>query len=376
MVGDNCARRLPQLDALCADQVVAPGVAPAAVVAVAARTGDRWRIATGASGSLRRGRSAPVTPETPFDLASITKPFFATAAVRAGAAGRLSLDEPLATWLAEARGSPSAIVPLALLLSHRAGLHAHRPFFAPLQARRGLIRSRLLADACAGRRPGCRGAIPPDGFPPLYSDLGYLLAGAATARALGAEVDELVAAEVAEPLSLDVGSARQWLQRDAPRFFRVAPTEIVPWRGGELCGVVHDENAWALAGHAAAGHAGLFGTAEAVCRFGIALLDALAGRSERWLGAAEVRWLTRERPGGSLRAGFDGKSDAGSSAGRLASSQSFGHLGFTGTSLWCDPVAERVKVVLSNRVHPTREHIAIRAARPRLHDALAQITLG
>ena len=78
----------------------------------------------------------------------------------------------------------------------------------------------------------------------------------------------------------------------------------------------------------------------------------------------------RPAAGGTLRAGFDGKSAEGSSAGALAGPRTFGHLGFTGTSLWIDPDARAVVALLTNRVHPTRDHVAIRAARPRAHDAL------
>src|SRR5262249_45438489 len=104
--------------------------------------------------------------------------------------------------------------------------------------------------------------------------------------------------------------------------------------------------------------------------FGMSLLDALAGRSTAWLVPHELAPLIIERPGGSLRAGFDGKSGATSAAGSRASLATFGHLGFTGTSLWCDPEGERVSVVLSNRVCPTRENVKIRALRPVVHDAL------
>jgi CubicO group peptidase (beta-lactamase class C family) len=134
-------------------------------------------------------------------------------------------------------------------------------------------------------------------------------------------------------------------------------------------GAVHDENAWALAGHGLAGQAGLFGTAEAVARLGCAVVDAAAGRSS-WLDARAIEPLVASRPGGSLRAGFDGKSGPASAAGRLASPETYGHLGFTGTSLWCDPVSERVTVLLSNRVCPSRDNVKIRALRPRVHDAL------
>ena len=92
-----------------------------------------------------------------------------------------------------------------------------------------------------------------------------------------------------------------------------APTETVDWRGGPVHGAVHDENAWALTGEGGSGHAGMFGTALAVLRFGEAILDGLSGRGP--LGAHDLAWLVSERPGGTLRAGFDGKSPHGSSAG-------------------------------------------------------------
>jgi CubicO group peptidase (beta-lactamase class C family) len=148
------------------------------------------------------------------------------------------------------------------------------------------------------------------------------------------------------------------------------PTETVAFRGGEVRGIVHDENAWALSGHGLSGHAGLFGTAAGVARFGAALLDALHGRFSGWLDAASLAPLLAARPGGTLRAGFDGKSADQSSAGTLAGARSFGHLGFTGTSLWCDPDADRVLVLLSNRVCPTRNNPRIREARPAVNDAL------
>jgi len=122
-----------------------------------------------------------------------------------------------------------------------------------------------------------------------------------------------------------------------------------------------------LTGEGGSGHAGMFGTIEGTLAFGTAVLDAVKGRAP---GSADVAWLVRERPGGTLRAGFDGKSAQGSSAGERFGARSFGHLGFTGTSLWIDPDADVVAVLLTNRVHPTRDNVRIREARPRAHDAL------
>ncbi len=363
--------RASGLDALAQARVVDARVAPAAAVAVAVRGRAGWDIATGAAGQRSVGDPSPVDPDSPFDLASVTKPFVAAAAARAARRGALALRTPLASLLPIATDTPTGRVPLELLLAHRAGLEAHRELYAPLVAGRAVERRRALLEAARARRPEARGEAPEHGFPPLYSDLGYLLAGASLERALGASLADVVDQEVLQPLGLgDVGPARKWLGRDPTFARRVVPSEHVAWRGGELCGVVHDENAWALAGHGLAGHAGLFGTAAAVAGFGAAVLDALADRDRSWLGRDELLPLVRERPGGSLRAGFDGRAPSGSSAGDVCGPRTFGHLGFTGTSLWCDPDADVAVVLLTNRVNPSRTHVAIRAARPGIHDAL------
>jgi CubicO group peptidase (beta-lactamase class C family) len=344
--------------------VVGERAAPAATVAAARRAPHGWELAVGAA-----GKALELGPRPLFDLASVTKPFVAVTAARLAARGVMSLEDPLARLLPEARGTASAEVPLILLLAHRAGLDAHRTLFAPLLRGLPFERRAALDEAARARRTDAPDPIPAAGFAPLYSDLGYVLAGAALESSLQAPLDAIVEREVIAPLGLDVHSARGWLARDPAFSSHVAPTESVAFRGGVVHGAVHDENAWALAGYGLAGQAGLFGTADAVARFGAALLDALAGRSA-WLSRAALEPLLASRPGGSLRAGFDAKSGVLSSAGSRASADTFGHLGFTGTSLWCDPVAERVSVLLSNRVHPSRENVTVRALRPVVHDAL------
>jgi len=348
-----------------AEQVVRTGAAPGAAVAQARRSGDAWLISSGIAGTAERAPGQPI-----FDLASVTKSFVAVTAARLAASSGPALDAALGSLLPELDDTPSAEASLLLLLSHRAGLDAHRSLFAPLVAGRPFSRGRALREAAMARRPDARGAPPAEGFAPLYSDLGYVLAGAALERATGLPLDELIERELVTPLALEVHSARRWLAEDPNFLARVLPTETMAFRGGSIRGAVHDENAWALAGHGLAGQAGLFGAAEAVARFGTALLDALAGRAHGVLTQAALAPLVAERPGGSLRAGFDGKSGPASAAGTLASAATFGHLGFTGTSLWCDPRAERVSVLLSNRVSPSRENLRIRAIRPVVHDAL------
>lgn len=350
-----------------AERVVVAGAAPAASVAAAyfAAEGSTWQLDTGVAGAARE-----LGPEPIFDLASVTKPFVATTAARLAARGVLSLESPLAELLPEASGTASAEVPLLLFLAHRAGLAAHRTLFAPLVEQRAFERGSALIEAARARRPDTLGAPPPGGFAPLYSDLGYVLAGAALEHVTGLDLATLVEREVCAPLSLQVRAAAGWFARDVSFLEHVAPTESVAFRGGRVHGAVHDENAWALSGYGLAGQAGLFGTAESVARFGMTLLDVAAGRVETWLSTEDLAPLLSVRPGGSLRAGFDGKSGPAPAAGTLASAETFGHLGFTGTSLWCDPRRSRVTVLLSNRVCPTRENLKIRALRPSVHDAL------
>ena len=359
-----------RLQEIAATFVVESSVAPGCVLGLASRFGDRWIGGLGCAGVRSVERPEPIDVDTPFDLASVTKPFVATCLARLARARRARLDDPLERWLGEARGTPSGPVPLELFLAHRAGLAAHRDLYAPLTRGQPVDRTGAIEQAARARRSECVGAPPAGGFPPVYSDLSYLLVGQAIAAIGGGPLDRVVGDEVIAPLGLATGSARQWRARDESFGDRVAGTEHVDWRGGEIRGEVHDENAWALAGHGAAGQAGLFGAAEDVVRFGMAVLDASSGRSSDWLSAADVAPLLATRPGGTLRAGFDGRSAEGASSGARFGARTFGHLGFTGTSLWCDPDAEIVAAVLTNRVCPTRSHIAIRSARPVIHDAL------
>ena len=298
------------------------------------------------------------------------------AVARSEGHGRALRRLKLGDILAPARDTPSENATVELLLAHRAGLEANLPLFRPLQEGRAVVLDEALNEAARARRTDAKGDIPRAGFAPVYSDLGYLLAGEAMVRERGAaDVGDVLAELVVEPLGLteELGSARALEALGARVRFteRVVPTEVVPWRGGEIRGRVHDENAFALRGAGACGHAGMFGTVMAVLSFGVAALDAIArGRGPLAIDD-DLEWLVRPRAGGSLRAGFDGKSEGGgSTAGERAGPRTFGHLGFTGTSLWIDPDAEAVVVLLTNRVHPTRDNAAIRAARPRAHDAL------
>lgn len=354
--------------------VVDTGAAPGASGFVAALRDGRWRSALGAAGAYSNEDRRPVEPDTIYDLASLTKPVIAATLARMVRRGAVAWDTPLGDVLAPARGTPSAELPLELFVSHRAGLEAHLRL-GQVSPTAGV--TRWLELCATARRSECAGDPPREGFAPVYSDLGYILIGAALESLGGATLDRLVGREVVEPLALQSAPAAGWIARLGAAAFerRVAPTEVVPERGGQIRGSVHDDNAWDLAGLGMAGHAGLFGLARDVGVFGMAMIDALSGRDEEWLSAAAAELMTRPRPGGSLLAGFDGTSPSGS-AGALFGARSFGHLGFTGTSLWCDPDASVVVVLLTNRVCPTRENILIRSVRPDVHGALFGLSAG
>lgn len=323
---------------------------------VAQRVADHWE--------MRWGTTSTHSTQHFFDLASITKSHFATAVARLVETDRLSWDVPLRDLLPEVSGTHGGEQTVEALLSHRSGLAAHVELFrdswegAPIHIESCLLRAARAKAASGGIHRA-----------PIYSDLGYILVGFGVRRLLNCELDHALQEHLMVPWNLGSGSVRTLRKRSSEFLHWVAPTEIQAARGGQLCGQVHDDNAWALAGTGMCGHAGLFGTLQDVLSFGAKLLDARAGRTteaERRMLAA----LVQRRPGGTLKMGFDGVKGGNSMAGKEASPETFGHLGFTGTSFWCDPDRERVTALLTNRVHPTRDNPSIRVVRPKIHDFL------
>ncbi|HZN04085.1 MAG TPA: serine hydrolase domain-containing protein, partial [Candidatus Polarisedimenticolia bacterium] len=305
------------------------------------------------------------------DLASLTKPL-ATAllAVRLQSAGRLRLEDRVDRHLPEWRPAEDG-PPLTLLdlLTHRSGL----PAWLPLYAR---------AEDVTGRIGFVAGTAP--AHPPLlgvtYSCPNYLLAGFAIERVAGAPLDRLFETLGTGPLGIeDLGYRPHPGLRD-----RIAPTETGNaheralagplaagyngWRRDLIWGEVHDHNAWSLGG--VAGNAGLFGTARAVWSLARVFLrggPGLLGDEERALfGHDFTPGLNQARA-----VGFQLAATPGCSAGPALSPRSFGHTGFTGTSLWIDPDAERIAVLLTNRVHPVHRERDLHPLR-REFNALAR----
>lgn len=332
----------------CLDRAIASRVTPGASLAVSWREGESWQHHREARGRLAWDAPAPVTPSTVYDLASLTKPFTAWAAARLADRGELDLHAPIADTLGFTARTPVGACTLDDLLSHRAGLAAWRPLYAdtnPALAGAPATRAAMLQAVAAEPAGPTERAV--------YSDLGYILAGELLAARFGGLIAALEEAGVLGTLRFGPDPRQA-----------CAPTERCAWRGRVLRGEVHDENAFALGG--VAGHAGLFGSAVALCERGVAALDA------RRDGDPVVAAMLRERAGGTHRLGWDSRSPQGSSAGSRMGPRTFGHLGFTGTSLWCDPDADVVVALLTNRVHPTRDGDGIRALRPAVHDAVRE----
>ncbi|MBL8684548.1 MAG: beta-lactamase family protein [Myxococcales bacterium] len=361
------------------DRAVADGVTPGGQLSVRwrDRSSDRalWRSEDLAFGGLTYDPSSPrARTETLYDLASVSKAVFALAAISWADREKLPLATPAEALWPESRASAAGRATLEALLSHRSELRAWEPLFRHIAARdAGTEAARATLFAKLFEEP-----LEPNGSTARYSDLGYITAGEAVATASGRSLGTLVRERVIEPLAATYGALT--LGYRAVHEYRgvdsseVAPTELCAWRGeGEpalVQGLVHDENCYAFGG--VCGHAGLFGTARDLAILGEASLRAMAGEDvgDGWVSASVLRAMATPREGGTHRLGWDAKSPAGSSAGERASMMTFGHLGFTGTMLWCDPDAELCVALVTNRVHPTRENNGIRALRPAVMDAV------
>jgi CubicO group peptidase (beta-lactamase class C family) len=337
---------------------------PAASVEVGSRDAVLWREAFG---TLTYGLDAPdTTIDTIFDLASLTKVICtATLAMRAVDDGLLALDDRVADWIPEWLRADRAEVTVRDLLGHSSGLTAYLPYFRDLTGRAEF--QAAIADSALEYQPRTRA---------LYSDLGFILLAFILEDARARTTSELTGAT--DPAALLAAQFRRVstyltaepLTFNPPRAWRAntAPTEHDPWRGRTLVGEVHDENAWALGG--AAGHAGLFGTAGAVGGFARAALHTIRGQGVLARPQTMREFIARTNVPGSSRAlGWDTMLPT-SSCGTLMSATAIGHTGFAGTSLWIDWERDLYVVLLTNRVHPTRENVAIRAIRPRFHDAV------
>jgi CubicO group peptidase (beta-lactamase class C family) len=368
------SERLAEIDAIIGSAIVA-GATPGAAIAVGRR--GRLVMLRGYGRLDWRDDFALVTDSTLYDLASLTKVIATTTLVMMLVDdGLLDLDAPLSRYLPEWRSDGDrGRVSVRNLLLHDSGLPAYSALYNEL---RGL-------DAYV-RRIGSLTLQYEPGTATVYSDFGPILLAAIIERVSGRRFEELLEERLTRPLGMretrfnPVGPP-DWVavleaaaESDdgaaaAPRaarslLGRIAPTEIdTAFRRFHLHGRVHDENAYALGG--IAGHAGLFSSVRDLARFAQMLLDGGVYDGRRYVQRATVETFTRRQSGASSRAlGWDTPTGL-SSAGDYFSARSFGHTGFTGTSLWIDPERDLFVVLLTNRVNPTRAnqlHVPLRRA--------------
>jgi CubicO group peptidase (beta-lactamase class C family) len=325
-------------------------VSPSTVVEVG---GSRHVYWCGAFGSLTYASdAAPARPDSIFDLASLTKVLATTPLVmRAVERGVLGIDDRLAAYLPAWRGSDREGVTIGDLLAHASGLPAYRPLYLTYSG--GEAFEAAIASLPLEYTPRTAS---------VYSDLGFIL--------LGRVLEQLAPLDVQfDALRQHVAPAED-LQYRPPVLWRprTAPTRHDPWRGRLLVGEVDDDNAFALGG--VAPHAGLFGTVAAVGAHARHLLQILDHRRGAFSRETLARFITRcGIPGSSRALGWDTMLPT-SSCGTRLSARSFGHTGFTGTSLWVDPERDLYVVLLTNRVHPVPHGEAITDFRRAVHDAV------
>jgi uncharacterized protein YbbC (DUF1343 family)/CubicO group peptidase (beta-lactamase class C family) len=324
------------------DQIIAEGIQakkiPGAVVIVGHDGKIIFHKAYGMR-SLEPTRES-MTEDTIFDMASLTKPLTtATAIMQLYEQGRFRLDDPVAQYLPEFAANGKQDITIRQLLTHYSGL----------------VPDLNLTDVWEGKEEGFRRAfastpLTPAGVQFRYSDVNFIVLGALVEKLSGLPLDEYTAKYITEPLGME---HTRFLPPESWRA-QIAPTQYDE-HGVMLRGLVHDPTSRRMGG--VAGHAGLFSTAGDVAIYAQNLLDRLAGRPSKFplQRITLEKMVSPEQPptGTALRGvGWDIESPFSSNRGELFPVGSFGHTGFTGTSLWIDPVSDTYVIILTNAVHP------------------------
>jgi CubicO group peptidase (beta-lactamase class C family) len=352
-------------------QSIAAKAFPGAVVAVGRHDTVLYLHAFG---HLDYEHGRPVTTRTVYDLASLTKVVgLTTAMMQLVEEGKVGLDTPAVRYVPAFHDST---VTVRQLLTHSSGLPAWRPFWQQVHAREEMF-------ALVNAEP----LEQPPGTKMAYSDLGAMVMTQIVERVMGERLDQYLKIHLFRPLGM---RDTRYLPPASWRS-RIAPTEMdTTYRHRMIRGEVHDENAAAMGG--ISGHAGLFSTAPDLARFAQLMLRTLRGESSSrrarsqtprgvvelhmpggFVDSATVAMFTAvQDPALSSRGlGWDTPSK-GSSAGDELSPHAFGHTGFTGTSMWIDPAKDLFVILLTNRVHPTRQNDQILRVRPQVANLAAE----
>lgn len=294
-----------------------------------------------------------------FDIASLTKVTATTFAVmKLYEEGNISLDSSVGYYMPEFRDKPTVTVRSILL--HNSGLPASKIYY-----KLGLQGQQIIDDICNTPLEYKTGSKT------VYSDLGMIILGKVVERVTGEELDDHLRRVLWAPAGM---SMTRFNPDDANIPFCV-PTEIDDyWRFRLVQGTVHDENCTLLGG--ISGHAGIFSTVQDVGKFMLMLLNGGLAGGEQLIKPATIATFLKRGGGKSSRAlGWDTNFEHKGLGGKKFPVYSFGHTGFTGTSIWADPVSKFALILFTNRVHPTRDKEGMKAFRLRYHEALASLLL-
>ena len=318
----------------------------------------------------------PLTTSTLFDLASLTKPLATTAAMALLIeSGDLRLENPVSKFIPAYKAGEKRKATLAHLLSHSAGLPAWKPYYIEI-ARQDKKEPGFLSSPAAKDTVYQMAVNEPlehlPGTHSLYSDIGFMILGNIMEKVTGESLKKFCR----DAIFLTLNATRTCFPGIGKKMKgTIAATEDCPWRGKVIRGEVHDDNAYAMGG--VSGHAGLFSTAKDVFTLVRDWLNSIDGYGLIQHALAK-KFLTRRSipKGSSFGLGWDTPSLQNSSSGHFFSPQSFGHLGYTGTSIWVDRVNELTVILLTNRVHPARNNGQIKMFRPLLHDVIFKEIVG
>jgi uncharacterized protein YbbC (DUF1343 family)/CubicO group peptidase (beta-lactamase class C family) len=314
-----------------------------------------------AFGTLTYAQNSPKTSiEAVYDMASLTKVLATTTCfMKLYDEGKIKLDDSVTKYIPEFSANGKGKVRIANLLLHNSGLAAFRPYDQQVQgadaAMQALYNEKLVYQT---------------GDSMVYSDLGFITLGEIVKRVTGKPLHTYFAENIARPLGL----TSMMFVPSGDVLARCVPTEEDKlWKQAFTRPLVHDPRAALLGG--VAGHAGLFASVGDIAMLMQVIYYAEqnkeAGKSAFIKPETVKLFTTRFNSKGSTRAiGWDTKGEGKSSCGDMFAPTSFGHTGYTGTSVWCDPTSDVCVIFLTNRVHPTSENIKIRAVRPAVHDAV------
>ncbi len=323
-------------------QAIDDSVFPGGVVGVMRKGSMVWNNAYGYH-DYTKTRS--VRNDDVYDLASLTKAMAtSTSIMKLVDDGLIDVDDPVAKYISEFNTDEKRDITIEHLLLHTSGLPAFRVYVDKLKTRAEIIdavRNEPLEAA-----PGVKYT---------YSDLGFILLGEIVEEVSGLRLNQYVRTNFFYPMGMysthfNPKNIGRWMSS------RIPPTEIdITYSRGTVQGEVHDERAWFMDG--IAGHAGLFAPARDIAKYAYMLLNSGTYGGHQYLSPEVIELFTSRRSQINKRGyGFDRKSDGFSTAGELTGERTFGHLGFTGTSLWIDPNEEIAIILLTNRTYPSRTY--------------------